>query len=221
VIARDEPGLALRTEITMPTKRKQFCCGSIQAGFSLVELLIVVAIMMVTAAIAVPKVSDILNGLRLRGAAQQLSELYQQARMKAVQDDSYYEVLISADNRQVYVDIAGNGTPSNLVLPLPPAMSLNNAGVPPGLDQKTLGFDPVVAETSVMFDRDGTNRPGLAWSSRGLPCQRSSATSLCQAGVGWLQYLQLQEGAQVAYAAVSVSPAGRVKVWKYQGGAWR
>jgi prepilin-type N-terminal cleavage/methylation domain-containing protein len=208
-------------KINMPTKRKQFCCGSIEAGFSLIELLIVVAIMMVTAAIAIPRVSEILNSVKLRGAAQQLSELYQEARMKAVQDDSYYEVLLSADGRQAYVDTAGNGTAGNLVLYLPPAMSLNNAGVPAGLDKKTLGFDPVLAETSVMFDRDGTNRPGLAWSSRGLPCQRNSATSLCQPGIGWLQYLQLPEGADIAYAAVSVSPAGRVKVWNYQGGVWR
>lgn len=208
-------------KITMPTKRKQFCCGSIESGFSLIELLIVVAVMMVTAAIAIPRFSEVLNGIKLRGAAQQLSELYQEARMRAVQDDSYYEVLLSGDSRQAFVDTAGNGTADNLILQLPEAVSLNNTGAPPGLDQTTLGFAPLLTETSVMFDHDGTNRPGLAWSSRGLPCQRSSATSLCQPGFGWLQYLQLPEGAQVAYAAVSVSPAGRVRVWSYQGGAWR
>ena len=204
----------------MPTKSQQFCCGSNEAGFSLIEMTIVVAIFLLVAAIGIPILSSTLNRLKLRGAAQQLSELYQEARMRAVQDDSYYEVLLSADSKQAYVDLSGNGAASLLTLQLPATMSLNNAGAPAGLDKQTLGFDSVQTETSLMFDHDGVSRPGLAWSSRGFSCQRGSATSVCQAGKGWLQYVR-RDGNPATYAAVSVSPAGRVRVWSYEGGVWR
>ena len=206
----------------MPTNRKQFCCSSSEAGFSLVELMIVVAIFVVVAAIAVPSASALLNRVKLRGAAQQLADLYQEARMKAVQDDTYYEVLVSADSTRAYVDVNGDGTEGGLTFAAPSAMTLNNNGVPAALDAKTVGFANITTvETSTMFDSDGTNRPGIAWSSRGLPCQRSSATSPCQTGIGWVQYMQHQEGSGTAYAAVSVSPSGRVRVWIYEGGTWR
>jgi prepilin-type N-terminal cleavage/methylation domain-containing protein len=203
----------------MPTKSKQFCCGSTEAGFSLIEMMIMVAILALVAAIGIPIFSSTLNRMKLRGAAQQLSELYQEARMRAVQDDTYYEVLLSPDSTQAYVDLSGNGRPSALTLQLPAAVSLNNAGAPAGLNQK-LGFVPAQAENSVMFDQDGVSRPGLAWSSRGFPCQRLSATSPCQTGTGWVQYLR-QDGNPVAYVAVVVNPAGRVRVWSYEGGTWR
>jgi prepilin-type N-terminal cleavage/methylation domain-containing protein len=204
----------------MPTKTKQFCSGSTEAGFSLIEMMIVVAIFLLVAAIGIPILSSTLNRLKLRGAAQQLSELYQEARMRAVQDDTYYEVLLSPDSKQAYVDLSGNGTASVLTLQLPATVSFNNAGAPAGLDQQALGFAPLTTETSSMFDQDGVSRPGLAWSSRGFPCQRGSATSVCQTGKGWLQYLQ-RDGNPASYAAVSVSPAGRVRVWSYDGGVWR
>jgi prepilin-type N-terminal cleavage/methylation domain-containing protein len=204
----------------MPTKSKQFCCCSTEPGFSLIELMIVVAVFVLIAALGIPTFSSTLNRMKLRGTAQELSELYQQARMRAVQDDSYYEVLLSADAKQAYVDLNGNGTPGVLVLQSPAAVSFNNAGAPAGLDEKALGFTPAQTETSLMFDQDGVSRPGLAWSSRGFPCQRTSATSVCQPGVGWVQYLR-QDGVRPAYAAVVVNPAGRVRVWSYEGGVWR
>src|SRR6185437_5302461 len=103
---------------------------------------------------------------------------------------------------------------------LPAAVSLNNAGVPAGLDQKALGFVPVQTETSGMCDQDGVSRPGLAWSSRGFPCERASATSVCQAGTRWVQSLR-QDGTAVAYVAVVVNPTGKLRVWRYEGGVWR
>jgi prepilin-type N-terminal cleavage/methylation domain-containing protein len=205
----------------MPTKRKRFCSGSTQVGFSLIEVSIVVAIFLVVVAITIPNASVLLNSVKLRGTAQDVAGIYQQARMRAVQDDSYYEVLPTPDATRAFVDTDGNGVPGNLLLQLPSGMVFSNAGAPAGLDQTKLGFTPLRTESSTMFDLDGTNRPGLAWSSRGLPCQRTSATSICQTGFGWVQYLQMQQGGQSAYAAVTVSPAGRVKTWTYSGGVWR
>jgi prepilin-type N-terminal cleavage/methylation domain-containing protein len=190
------------------------------SGFSLVETTVVVAIFLVIASITVPNLPTLMLDMKLRGAAQELAGFYQQARMRAVQDDTYYEVLPTADVPGLFLDVNGNGTPASAPrIELPAEVTLINAGAPAGLDPAKLGFQPPASTDT--FDHDGTDRPGLAWSARGLPCQRLSATSICQGGNGWIQYLQYNGNSQPAYAAVSVSPAGRTRVWVYQGGVWR
>lgn len=214
----------MKIQLTQFThNRLRSASTTIEAGFSLIELSIVLAIFLIAAAIAVPNVPVILENIKIRGAAQELSGFYQQARMRAVQDNSYYEVVATTAPFGAFLDLSGNGVAAgNPMVQLPGGVSMSNAGVPLGLNQTTLGFTPVLTETSLMFGQDGVQRPGLAWNSRGLPCQRPGPTSPCQTGIGWLQYLQYEgTGGRVAYAAVSVSPASRVKIWTYSGGVWR
>lgn len=196
-------------------------CSS-DTGFTLIELAVVVAIFFVIAGITVPSLPTIMTGLKLRGAAQELAGFYQQARMRAVQDNTYYVVLPASGSAGAFLDLSGDGTEAGRpTVRFPATVSLNNAGIPAGLDLVKLGFNPPDSSSLTTFDHDGTSRQGLAWNSRGLPCQRISPTSACQAGSGWVQYLQYPTGGQIAYAAVSVSPAGRARVWMYQGGIWR
>jgi prepilin-type N-terminal cleavage/methylation domain-containing protein len=55
-----------------------------EAGFSLVELLIVVALIVIMAAIALPNLSGYLRLYKIRGTAQQVAGQIQQARSKAI-----------------------------------------------------------------------------------------------------------------------------------------
>src|SRR5947209_17591745 len=59
-----------------------------QRGFSLLELLIVVAIIVAVSAFAIPKFQDALADIRLRANANSLSSLLQQARMQAVKTNT-------------------------------------------------------------------------------------------------------------------------------------
>ncbi len=81
-------------------------------GFSLIELLIVVAIGMIAAAMALPLVSNAVNQIHLSSSATDYANLLQRARMRAVQDDTYYQIqtqTLSGDPI-AYVDINKNGS---------------------------------------------------------------------------------------------------------------
>jgi prepilin-type N-terminal cleavage/methylation domain-containing protein len=61
-------------------------------GFTLVELLIVIAIIMVLAKITIPRFLDIVADINLRYVATNYSGLLQSARIQAVRKNNYYAV---------------------------------------------------------------------------------------------------------------------------------
>ena len=61
-------------------------------GMTLVELLVVVAIMVLLLAVSVPMLRPMLDSQRSSEAAKVLASTFQQARMKAIQERVYYEV---------------------------------------------------------------------------------------------------------------------------------
>ena len=209
----------------------------LQLGFSLTELITVCAVILLITAIAVPNINRTLDDIKLRHTAQELTGLYQEARMRAARDNDYYEVMATPAGSPpeiVWLDLNGNGLQEDAEpsIELPQYMTLSNTGVPAGLTFAKLGFPPITTETSIMYNQNDASSPGIAWNSRGLPCQRTALNSGCetmvttggaQAAVGWLQYVQLRRGNTTFYAAVSVTPAGRIKVWFYSpsgGGTW-
>ena len=198
------------------------------------ELVVVLAIVLVVSGLSLPSISRTIDNARLIAAAQQVASIYAQGRMRATQDNNSYTLLESAAAvrpAQVCIDVDGDGAcgANDPQVLLPNAVSLSNNGIPVQLDPNTLGFTPLRTETSSTFSSQGNQENGLAWNARGLPCQRAAATSPCSnnasplgnaAGpVGWVQYLQLQRGGDVLYAAVTVNPSGRVRIWKYAPGA--
>jgi prepilin-type N-terminal cleavage/methylation domain-containing protein len=201
-----------------------------QAGFTLTELLVVVAIIGAVVGLSIPNFTRSIDNAKLKAATQQLAAVYQDARLRATQNNTPYEVLLSPQGvtpPQVCVDLNGDGAcgAGDPATVFPSQVSLNNAGVPLGLSVAALGFAPLNTETSVMHDQQNDPAPGIAWNGLGMPCQRSSSASPC-AAVGWVQYLQLQRsGGDVLFAAVTVSPTGRVKTWTYNpsgngNGSW-
>lgn len=194
-----------------------------RAGFSLTELLVVIAIILVVSGVSVPTIARAVDNARLKYAAQQVADIYQQARIRAAQDDSYHEVLVApaaVNSAQLCLDlnddgVCGAGEPATI---LPAQVQLVNTGLPATLDAGTLGFAALNNDTSSTYNQQNMVVHGLAWNSSGLPCQRTSPTSACVA-TGWVQYLQLQRSVEeTSYVAVSVSPTGRIKVWNYAGG---
>lgn len=198
-----------------------------QTGMTLAEVSVVAAMILVVAALSMPNIANILDHARLSAAAEQLASFYQQSRIRATQDNNYYEVLLSAPGTSpahACLDINGDGVCNagepQTQLPLNVTV-VASSHVPVQLDSSTLAFTPLNAGTSSMYDQQDNFIPGLAWNSRGLPCQRTSSTSPCAPVGGWVEYLQFGHApGKVLYAAVTVSPTGRVKTWAWGKSAW-
>ncbi len=217
-----------------------------EAGFSMLELLIVIAIMLIVAAIGVPKMMTVIDQQKLQTSAQTYASFIQLARERAIQDDQFYQIentTIGGNKPIVYLDMNGNGTldASEPSVQLPSPVIISDTGVPLGGFGNTtlLNAKPLTSSTTnppPMTALDGTQRAGLAFNGRGLPCQRYAATDPCTVSpsnpgagggnvvVAWVTFLQYQmAGGGLEYAAISVTPAGRVKTWLYDpiSGQWR
>jgi prepilin-type N-terminal cleavage/methylation domain-containing protein len=156
-----------------------------QRGFSILELLIVLAIVLVVAAMVAPRMSQVLDQQRLQLAAQDYAGLVQTARARASQDNTFYQILVAPQpsGPVAYVDLNGNsqldaGEP---LVQLPSQITVTDNGVPPGFDTAALlGRVPLNLETlPPMVNDGGAASPGLAFNERGLPCQRTAPGANC------------------------------------------
>jgi prepilin-type N-terminal cleavage/methylation domain-containing protein len=183
-----------------------------QSGFTLTELIVVVTIIVVVAGLSIPNLTRAIDTARIKGAAQTLAAAYQNARLRATQKDTSYQVLISPPGilpPQICIDLDGDGTCSagDPVTTFLAQVKVSNLGVPVPLNSDLLHFRAIATEQS------GVPANSLTWNAMGLPCQRTSPTAPCTA-VGWVQHLQLlRANGDVMYAAVTVSPTGRIKTW--------
>ena len=203
-----------------------------QSGFSLIELLIVIAIIMVVAAMATPNVMNAINNIRLRGSAGDVAGLLQQCRQNALHDNRYYTVKpVTVTGAQgAYVDLNYNNgfdnvapTPEPLIQ-FPQSVSVVSAGAPNTanlINQCCSTFTPQA--TSIL----------PSFNARGLPCVSPGGNppppnSVCNIRdaannpVGFVYYMnQTRPFGAVGWAAVSVTPAARIRVWTYSGSTWQ
>jgi prepilin-type N-terminal cleavage/methylation domain-containing protein len=223
-----------------------------QRGFTVLETVIVIAVILIVVAMTVPKMLQFTDNEKLRESAQAYAGLLETARMRATDDNKYYEVLNTTQNGIpiAYVDIDGDkllgtGVNSEPLVQLPPKLTVTDSGAPvtgSGFDTiKNLGIIPLNLENSPMVDGSGNSLPGIAFNERGLPCQRikDSVTNVvapnCKNStianvtgtpgptlVGWVTYLKYTNNdGSTSWAAVTVTPAGRIKTWTHSTGVWR
>lgn len=205
-------------------KQRQVQAARRQAGFSLIELLIVVCIALVVTAMAVMQIQNTVRGVRLRSSATSYANLLQQARIRAVHDDNFYSVVVPAGpNPQAVVDINSNGVydAGEPLAPFSSGVVAQPFAAGPNVNQLKLLFLPPdpLSQASV-----NTTLAGPTFGPRGLPC-----TPLVTAGVttcpmlnpnvpatSFITFLQNLENG--SWMAVTVSPAGRIRQWTYDLG---
>ena len=82
-----------------------------QSGFTLIEMMIVIAVFAIVASIAIPNFMSLLPGMRLNGAARQVMGDLMAARMKAVKLNKKTKVFFDNDHQyRICDDADNNGT---------------------------------------------------------------------------------------------------------------
>jgi hypothetical protein len=77
-------------------------------------------------------------------------------------------------------------------------------GAPDEISTSDLGFTPQTGDPS--------------FNSRGLPCVYDSG--VCTTNVGFIYYFKDERVSGGGWAAISISPAGRIKRWFWSGSDW-
>lgn len=117
-------------------------------GFSMMELMITVVIVLVGSVIALPVINSVMGAYRLRSAVSSVTGLIQTARFQAISSGYAYQVVLSktASTFQVQSNPTWpTGTFSNYCVPAATAcpVPLSNSGVPVVLGaDTTLQFRP-------------------------------------------------------------------------------
>ncbi len=195
-------------------------------GFSLIELMITLVIMLILAGFAIPAILSYVHIARLRGAATDYASLLQTGRMRSVQDDRFYSTYLVAGTPVTgYVDLTSNGGTG--AIGNDPLIAINAEVVPtavggaPDTANLTGQFLPV---GSTLVPKDGTTTgTPVIFGPHGLPCTSQSATggSVCVSSGGatafWVFFNDTSSG---AWEAVTVTPAGRIQEWQHGGSGW-
>jgi prepilin-type N-terminal cleavage/methylation domain-containing protein len=196
-----------------------------QRGFSLTEIVIVVLVILIVAAISIPNMVKAWYDSQLRTCAFEISDLIQQARMYATKQNKTVTVRFQVNNgvTQAYIDVNNNGSWDPNANPREPIIDLGRqftmaAGAPGGS-----GGNP----TSYVLPGDSLNGTPcdntctLGFSSRGLPCSYISGTpGTCSTPAANYFVYYIQDGQSNGWGAVSVSKAGRSNGLLWNGTSW-
>jgi prepilin-type N-terminal cleavage/methylation domain-containing protein len=204
--------------------KTEFSRRKAQRGVSLIELLVVVFVTLILAAMASPNIMRAVYNTRLRSTGGDLSGLIQQARIMAAKDNTPYDIQYTTLNGVQIAFIDKNldgkyaaGEPlaqfSGTVVPA--------AGAPSGSGSQP---SPYVLVGDTSSGSVFTNTNTLGFSPRGLPCNWDTSTTppTCSTPASnyFVYYLTDTRMGPPGWAGVVVTKAGRSKVVMWDGTIW-
>lgn len=193
-------------------------------GFSLIEVVIVLFVTMVIAAILIPNILLAVSNMRLRASAGALSGLMQQARILAAKNNKTYEILFATSNGAniAYVDLNGNGSfDTGEPLIQFSGTTVFASGAPTGGGGQPSAY--VLSGDTGNGSYDNTYT--LGYTGRGLPCNYDTTTTPATCSTPpakyFVYYLKDTRVGGSGWAAVVVTKSGRTKVVTWNGGSWQ
>jgi Tfp pilus assembly protein FimT len=184
-----------------------------QTGFTLIDTIVALAIIMIVAGFATPTILRGVNNMRLRAAASDFSSLIQRARVAAVQKNDTYAVLFNLPSgRGAYVDVGKNSTFDSTKDPMIQfGGSVYQAAAPAGASGKPTNLD----DPSGPLGWTAT-AGNISFNARGFPCSGTP----CTTNVNFVFYFTDYSSNNSQWAAVSITAAGHPKTWWWNGSAW-
>jgi prepilin-type N-terminal cleavage/methylation domain-containing protein len=188
-------------------------------GFSMTELAVVVLIILIVAAIAIPNMVKSWYDSQLRSSAFELSDMIQQARMLAEKKNTTVTIRYQTTNnvQQAYIDQNNDGARQSTEPIIDLGRQFTMASGAPGGSSGNPSSYVLVGDTSNGTPCDNTCT--LGFSARGLPCSYSSGTCSTPAASYFVYYItdnQTNKG----WAAVVVTKAGRSNGLVWNGASW-
>jgi Tfp pilus assembly protein FimT len=179
-------------------------------GFSLLELVVVLGIVMTICAVSVPSLIKANRGYQLQSSARGIAQAFQAAKFKAIGTNSSKTVSINTATNS-FVSSTGTTTalPANVKFE-----ALPNSMTSPAIIQtacgNTLADQKTDAKLATSMEVGATpDQFEVSFSSKGIPEVEPGV-------VNWL-YLSNQDGERVA---VILTSAGGVEVKQLRNGVW-
>lgn len=191
-----------------------------RAGFSLLELIIVVGVIFIAAALAVPTLMTQVNAIRIQYSARDVSGLLQRARMEAVRKNSFYSLQFVAGTPTLVQILDKNST---VVTTIPPVVLGSSVAGSYGLGGGAPAQATLMGTLNFTAANAGVNTLP-SFDARGLPCIATTGSPTCvqTLGQGFVFFLSGTSGSSgaVGWAAVAVTPSGRCEVFSWTGTNW-
>ena len=172
-------------------------------GFTVVEFLVVVLIVLAIVAAALPSINETLDGYQLYSTASEVSSQIQNVRYRALKTNTTVSFLATGSNFGTDANADGNLTSSqDTSLTLPAGVTFVQLTSPP-------------VSGAVNLTPSGSNVKGLAFTPQGTVANVGTTGlpdfSTAFSANGGVIYLTSRTG---KFSAITISPAGRVRSWK-------
>jgi len=192
-----------------------------ERGFSLLELLVVVMIILIISAMALPNIARTLRIVQMKSTGTEIAGLFEQARMRAIQLNATAGLQVrnyvdAAGRTHFYLDISAPALNYNAPEPmviLPQGYTVP-AAPPAGINLK---FPGNIAPLVLGPEAEGAAAvPVVGFNARGLPCTGTPCNSMTSgiAGTNFVTYYTDNRGGT---GAIAIFQTGKVKVFVYDG----
>ena len=197
-------------------------------GFTLIEMMIVIAIIAISASMAVPNLILWFDNLSVKSAARDLYSTMQEARMIAVKQNAGTAIVFDTANIRYYIcsdpgadgkwggagDMTGTG--DNVIVR---SVSLRPPAYKP---PPTYKEDPVLYKNQVRFGNGNATTPvGATFDDFITYASTNNILVINSRGIGDAGYVYLTNPNNGTAYAVGTRSSGLVRLLKWYGTAWK